>query len=52
MKTKRKGTRNEHRSRALLEASGYRVFRSGGSLGEWDLVALHPSGDVLLLQVK
>jgi hypothetical protein len=31
--SKAKGTRNEHRSIALLEASGYRCTRSAGSLG-------------------
>ena len=36
----RKGTRNEHRSIALLEASGYHCTRSAGSLGSWDIVAI------------
>jgi Holliday junction resolvase-like predicted endonuclease len=51
MKAKRKGTRQEHRTMALLEAAGYRCIRSGGSLGEWDVVALGPL-DVVLVQVK
>jgi Holliday junction resolvase len=38
--SKRKGTRNEHRSIALLEASGYHCTRSAGSLGDWDIVAI------------
>ena len=29
MNAKRKGTRNEHRSMAVLEAAGYRCTRSG-----------------------
>jgi uncharacterized protein with GYD domain len=48
---KRKGTRNEHRSRAVLEAAGYRVTRAAGSLGEWDLVGIGTT-DVVLVQVK
>jgi Holliday junction resolvase len=38
MNSKRKGTRNEHRSIRLLEAAGYRLYRSAASLGEWDIV--------------
>jgi hypothetical protein len=30
---KRTGTRNEHRSRVLLEAEGYRFTRAAGSMG-------------------
>ncbi len=48
---KAKGTRNEHRSKALLEAAGYRVTRAAASLGEWDLVAIG-SADFVLCQVK
>lgn len=48
---KRKGTRNEHRSRDLLEDSGYQCTRSGGSLGEWDLIGIG-STDFVLCQVK
>lgn len=51
MNAKRKGTRNEHRSRRLLEANGYCVTRAAGSLGAWDLVGIGPT-DVVLLQVK
>lgn len=36
---------------ALLEAAGYRCVRSGGSLGEWDVVGIGPLG-VVLVQVK
>jgi len=48
---KRKGTRNEHRSIALLEAAGYRCTRSAASLGEWDIIGIG-STDVVLCQVK
>ncbi|MBX3024425.1 hypothetical protein KF840_05895 [bacterium] len=48
---KRKGTRNEHRSRVLLEAAGYAVTRAAGSLGAWDLIGIG-STDVVLVQVK
>jgi Holliday junction resolvase len=48
---KAKGTRNEHRSIALLEASGYRCTRAAGSLGAWDIIGISATG-VLLLQVK
>ena len=48
---KAKGTRNEHRSMAILEAAGYRCFRSGASLGVWDIVGISPYG-VCLVQVK
>src|SRR3990172_2181116 len=48
---KAKGTRNEHRSRLVLEAAGFRVARGGASLGEWDLIGVG-SADVVLVQVK
>ena len=51
MSAKAKGTRNEHRSIALLEAAGYRCTRSAGSLGEWDIIGIG-STDVVLCQVK
>ncbi len=46
-----KGSRNERRSRRLLEAAGYRVTRAAASLGAWDLVAVG-STDFVLLQSK
>lgn len=49
--SKRKGTRNEHRSGKLLEAAGYRVTRAAASLGEFDLIGIS-SFDIVLLQVK
>lgn len=51
MNAKRKGTRNEHRSRLLLEAAGYAVTRAAGSMGAWDLVGVS-STDVVLVQCK
>lgn len=51
MNAKAKGTRNEHRSRLVLEAAGYRVTRAAASLGEWDLIGVG-AVDVVLVQVK
>lgn len=51
MNTSAKGSRNERRSIALLEAAGYRCLRSAASLGEWDVIAVGPA-DIMLLQVK
>jgi len=51
MNAKAKGTRNEHRSRRLLEAAGYNVCRAAASLGVWDLIGVG-STDVVLVQVK
>lgn len=51
MNTKRKGSRNEHRSMRLLEAAGYAVTRAAASLGDWDIIAIGPV-DVVLVQVK
>jgi hypothetical protein len=51
MNTKRKGSRNEHRSMQLLEAAGYRCTRAAASLGAWDVVGIG-STDVILCQVK
>jgi len=51
MNAKGKGTRNEHRSMAILEAAGYHCTRSAASLGDWDLVGIG-STDVVLVQVK
>lgn len=48
---KRKGTRNEHRSMALLEAAGYVCIRAAGSHGVWDFVAVGPH-DIVFVQVK
>lgn len=51
MNTKGKGTRNEHRSMLLLEATGYRCTRAAASLGAWDIIGIG-STDVVLVQVK
>jgi len=51
MKAAHKGRRNEHRTRALLEAAGYSVIRAAGSLGLWDLVGIS-STDIVLVQVR
>jgi len=48
---KRKGTRNEHRSIALLEAAGYACTRAAASLGVFDIVGVGPS-DIVLVQCK
>lgn len=51
MNAKKKGTRNEHRSMKLLEASGYQCIRAGASLGVWDVIGIG-SRDAVLCQVK
>lgn len=51
MNRKAKGTRNERRTIALLEATGYRCCRSAASLGCWDVIGIG-STDVVLVQVK
>jgi Holliday junction resolvase len=51
MNTKAKGTRNEHRSIAILETAGYLCTRSAASLGMWDIIGIG-STDVVLVQVK
>lgn len=48
---KRKGSRNERRSKTLLESAGYCVTRAAASLGMWDLVAVGPT-DFVLVQCK
>lgn len=49
--TKKKGYRTERKIKLLLEKYGWRVVRSGASLGESDLICIK-SGKCLLLQVK
>ena len=51
MNCKAKGTRNEHRSMAVLESAGYSCTRSAASLGAWDIIGIS-SRDVVLCQVK
>jgi len=50
-KAKWKGYRVERKIRLMLEQNGWKVVRSGGSLGEVDLVCLK-NGKVVLLQIK
>jgi len=52
MQSKAKGSRSERKVRDQLLADGWYVTKAGGSLGIWDLVALHPDGPVRLVQVK
>jgi Holliday junction resolvase len=49
--TKKKGSRNEHRSMALLEAAGYSCTRAAASLGVFDIVGVSRS-DIVLVQCK
>jgi hypothetical protein len=51
MNRKAKGTRNEHRTMALLEAAGYRCTRAAASLGVFDIVGISAT-DIVLVQVK
>jgi len=51
MNAKRKGNRQEHRSKRILELAGYAVTRAAGSLGAWDLVGISAT-DVVLVQCK
>jgi hypothetical protein len=51
MNSKAKGSRNERRTLALLEAAGYRCMKSGASLGAWDVIGIGPK-DFLVCQVK
>ena len=51
MNGKAKGTRNEHRSIRLLEATGYACTCAAASLGAWDIIGIG-SKDVVLVQVK
>jgi Holliday junction resolvase-like predicted endonuclease len=51
MNMKAKGSRNEYKTMALLEAAGYKCCRSAASLGEWDVIGVG-STDVVLCQVK
>jgi hypothetical protein len=50
LNAKRKGSRNEHRSMAPLEA-GYACTRAAASLGVFDIVGIGPT-DVVLVQTK
>ena len=51
MNRKRKGSRNELKSKRYLAEKGYCCTKAGGSLGAWDLIAIDWK-EVLLIQVK
>ena len=48
---KAKGSRNELRTKRLLESAGYNCTKAGGSLGAWDVLGVG-STDFVLVQVK
>lgn len=50
--SKEKGARSELKVRDQLLADGWYVTKAGGSLGLWDLIAIHPDGPTRLVQVK
>jgi len=47
-----RGATKERKVAALLELHDYLVYRSAGSHGNADLVALHPTQTACLIQVK
>lgn len=51
MNTKAKGSRNERKTKEILERAGYSVTKSGASLGVFDLIAENPLG-IRHVQVK
>ena len=51
MNSRQKGTRNEQRSIAILEAAGYYCVRSHLSQGVFDIVGISAT-DVVLVQVS
>lgn len=51
MNAKAKGTRNEHKSIAVMEAAGYSCMRAGASLGVFDVICVG-SQDIVLIQCK
>jgi Holliday junction resolvase len=52
MNSKAKGARSELKVRDQLLEDGWYVTKAGGSLGLWDLIAIHPGGTTRLIQVK
>jgi Holliday junction resolvase len=48
---KAKGSRNERRTMALLEAAGYVCTKAGGSLGIFDVIGISTQ-DTVCVQVK
>ncbi len=51
MNCKRKGTRLEHKTIAMLKAAGYTCTRSAASKGAFDVIAINPLG-LRCVQVK
>ena len=51
MNCKRKGTRLEHKTIAMLKAAGYVCTRSAASMGVFDIIAINPLG-LRCIQVK
>lgn len=51
MNHKRKGTRLEHKTIAVLKAAGYVCTRSAASMGVFDIIAINPLG-IRCVQVK
>ena len=51
IKLKQKGSRNERRSIKILETAGYTCFKSGGSIGIFDIIGISAT-DIVLVQVK
>lgn len=51
MNTKAKGSRNERKTKHLLESIGYSCCKAGASLGAWDIIASHPT-HIRFIQVK
>lgn len=49
---KAKGARSELKVRQWYESRGWYVCKSGGSLGAWDLVCIHPDHGSTIVQVK
>lgn len=52
IKAKTKGNRSERKVKKEWENKGWYCCKSGGSLGLFDLIMLHPDGGVALVQVK
>lgn len=46
------GRRMEYERKAHWEEMGYEVLRTAGSHGRYDLVAIHPSRPITLIQCK
>ena len=51
-KNRKKGDRQEYKTRDKLEADGYYVIRAGGSLGMFDFLAVKYGEPLRLIQVK